>query len=418
MTVEDFFGSRRDPDDAPLLDFFGNDHDRPLRTEDLLIRHERDGRPKIWVPENLMIPGPDIEYVADENGDIPEMGFEDLLPGTRVIVRGPMVPHRHAGKQWFYSRPSSWGDVCEDQTMLHKWELRTVVDGFVMQGTQSSTLRLEWASLDRTDPKSFKKQANGLCDTARGLVTTADRQGTAFHALTERYDHGMDVRCPDEYKPHFEEWKRLTRHLKIAELYGEPAIECFVVNDEISCAGTFDRLVRYKPCPVCGGRYYILDLKTGKVLFGQSTIGIQEAIYGNSQKYDIIENGKAGGAYPGLRRPLPEDVCQCRGIVINIPIEAVAAGEQGTFQWVNIKEGWEAAKGIAADMRAFRSSKIKWMAIDDTEPDLLGMIEDAQGREDIVGLWREYRHIWDRDPDFYTEQSSKRLAALEQKAVI
>jgi hypothetical protein len=252
-------------------------------------------------------------------------------------------------------------------------------------------------------------------------VDTSARKGTAFHAVTERFDHGLKVNCPDEYKPHLKEWIRLTKDLVIVNLYGDPAIECFVVNDEISCAGTFDRLVRYKPCPNCGGRYYIVDLKSGKVLFGQPTIGVQEAIYGHSEKYDVIDNGKAGGAYPGLRRPLPDGVCTCRGIVINIPIDEVAQGAQGTFKWVNLAEGWRAARGIAAEMRAFRSSGIRWMVDDETEPDLLGLIEDARSREEITALWRMHKHIWERteqDSRFYTEQATKRLAVLDERAVI
>lgn len=355
--VEDFFGGSRRSSEAPLQDFFEDSaFSRPPRVEDALERHGRDGRPKIWLPDG-------------------------------------------SGKR-YYSRPSSWGKVLEDTTNLSKWSTRVTVDGFVSFGKQSSTLRAEWAAVDPDDKDALDK----LCEKGKGLREDADRVGTAVHAMTERHDLGLTVKPSDEHVADLEAWKWITRHFEIVK------VECFVVNDEIQVGGTFDRLVKWKPCPRCGGRYYILDLKTGKIRFGQSAIGVQLGCYGNSVFYSPVipphmEVG-AGGIAPGLREPLPEGTCRCRGIVVHLP----AGSGLASLHWVDIERGWHLAHTLVAQIRAERRNGA-WMEEFAPTADVLGLIELANSKEEINAIWAEHRREW---TDEHTAAGAARLAQLSE----
>jgi hypothetical protein len=161
--LQDFFANNQPI--AELADFFDQDFDefgRPERTEDRLVRHRGDGRPKIWVPRDATLTAPGETIVLST--DMRLSNGMTLPAGTSVSFPGTEVPHPKAGKQVFYSRPSSWGDVTEDRTKISEWRQRMAVEGFA----RSKRLRLEWSALPGVDwDDSVRKAA------ARRLIDEA-----------------------------------------------------------------------------------------------------------------------------------------------------------------------------------------------------------------------------------------------------
>lgn len=397
--LQDFFANNQPV--AELADFFSeefNEWGRPERTEDRLVRHRGDGRPKIWVPKETTLYAPGEKIITTE-----EMRLSNgmtIPAGTSVVFPGTEVPHPKAGKQIFYSRPSSWGDVTEDRTKISEWRQRMAVEGF----QRSKRLRLEWSALpgvDWDDPIR-KRAAKRLIDEAVLMAgADKDRQGTAVHAITERRDLGLEVNPPEEYAADLEAWTYATQYFEIVNDHEVPGIECFIVADEVQCAGTFDRLVRYLPCEVCGLRNFVLDLKTGKIEWGKSSIAVQLAIYANGTYYIPLP----GDIYPGLRLPMP-DVCKHKAIVVHLP----AGSGQATTHWIDIHRGWEAAKGIAHDVREFRKQQ-NWTVEFIPVPDLAPIIEQASGKRELDTIWSQHKSLW---TPAHTVLAEARLKALAQ----
>jgi hypothetical protein len=380
--LQDFFANNQPI--AELTDFFDQDFDefgRPERTEDRLVRHRGDGRPKIWVPRDATLTAPGETIVLST--DMRLSNGMTLPAGTSVSFPGTEVPHPKAGKQVFYSRPSSWGDVTEDRTKISEWRQRMAVEGFA----RSKRLRLEWSALPGVDwdDSVRKAAARRLIDEAVLMAgADKDRQGTAVHAITERHDLGLEVHPPEEYEGDLSAWIDATQFFRIVNDHEVPGIECFVVADEVQCAGTFDRLIEYLPCEVCGLRKFVLDLKTGKIEWGKSSIAVQLAIYANSVYYIPLP----GDIYPGLRVAMP-DVCKHKAIVVHLP----AGTGTATTHWIDIHRGWEAAKGIARDVREFRKER-NWTVEFTPVPDLIPLIQQASGDKELNSIYAQHRHLW------------------------
>jgi hypothetical protein len=346
-----------DPYDAP------NPYGRPPRIEDAIERHPnpKDGRPRVWLPDN--------------------------------------------SGQWYYSRPSSWGKKAEDTKNLSAWYTRLVVEGFLSE--RGRTLRLEWAGTDPAD----KDRRNRLCDDAKDIGDESARVGTALHALTERHDLGLPVSPPDEFKPDLEAWKRITDVFEIVTMpSGRPAVEVFVALDydhperryPIRLAGTFDRLWRYKPCPQCGCRNYVGDLKSGKVEFGKQTIAVQEGIYANAQEYIPLADGTGA-----VRHPLP-DVCRHRGVVINLP----AGTGRAEAIWFDIAWGYDMAVNLIPQIVAYRNQKNVALPFVPS-PDVWAEIEKATHPDEVRDLWRRFPgEHWTENDNALTKFAGERIVAL------
>jgi hypothetical protein len=348
-----------DPYDAP------NPFGRPPRVEDQIERHPnpQDGRPRVWLPDN--------------------------------------------SGQWYYSRPSSWGKKGEDTKNLSAWTTRKTVEGFLEHDPASKTLRLEWSGTDPAD----RERRNKMCEQAKGLADDSARVGSALHALTERHDLGLATHPPEEYAADLEAWKQATRHFEIVTMpSGRPAVEVFVALDydhpqrkyPIRLAGTFDRLWRYKPCPICGCRNYIGDLKSGKVEFGKQTIAVQEGVYANGQEYIPLADGTGA-----VRHPLP-DVCRHRGIVLNLP----AGSGQAEVIWVDVARGYNWAVNLIPEIVAYRNSK-NVMTPFVPSPDVWAELERAETPDRVRELWVLYPGPhWTENNNALTKAAGERIVAL------
>jgi hypothetical protein len=366
-----------------------NGFERPHRVEDDIPVHRnpRDGRPLIWLPD-----------------------------GSKAI---------------HYSRPSSWGKKVEDTTNLSKWETRVTVSGYLDFGDQSRALRAERAALGPSEATAESKKAHSdLNERAKGLVSSADRVGTAVHTITERDDLGLPVHGGDDFQADLEEWRRLTKEFQIIEMPdGRPGVECFVAldhprytpdgdpvlnryghHDHVRLAGTFDRLVRYKPCEVCGRRVYVLDLKTGKnssISYNGLSWAVQFAIYGNAVQY--LPHADGQGA---TRLEIP-DVCPHKGIAVALP----AGTGRGQVYWVNIGQGFHIGTHLVPLVKDARGMK-NWIQPFAPTPDLRRMIDACRTAEEVRQLWYRYpSDEWVADNNALIAYATARRTAIEGGAI-
>jgi hypothetical protein len=229
-------------------------------------------------------------------------------------------------KTYTYTRVTTFIDKIDDNTNIHKWEMRHLLA--ILSTPEGEGFLLEAASYD-PESMTYREKMNELVIRVLERAGTKDRaaKGTAVHAITERSDMGMNVsRIPTKYHPHLAAYREFTQHFEMVE------IEKFVVNDDYETGGTPDRVVQYKPCKHCGCEYYIEDLKTGRVdNYTELAIAMQLALYAHSKKYNI-ETGE--------RIDLPP-LCPHKGIVVHLPAHSSDPFTDGGVKWVNIARGWK-----------------------------------------------------------------------------
>ena len=310
---------------------------RPERTEDV-IRRARNGRPYV--------------LVLQEDGSYAEK---------------------------MYTRVTTYIDCLDDKTNLQHWQERRLLEGFAMLVKQTGgditlDVLLAMAHDDQPENKDALNELAKRCKQMAGSTHAANR-GTAYHTLTERFDLGMEL--PSHLSD--QDTAALNAYVDATKYFKNVLIEQFMVNDDLKTGGTPDRVVRYRPCPSCGGRYYIADLKTGNIHYGPGKIGMQLALYANSRLYN---------RHTGERTDLPEPMCRCTGIIYHL---APGTG-RCDIEWVNIKQGW-AQMPLASKVREHRNLH-NWTSPFTPGPDLLGLIEDAGSEVELADLWTQYKHAW------------------------
>jgi len=305
-------------------------------------------------------------------------GWPKILPPDKKVLKDADLRS--------YARASGYGKVLENTYNIERYNERNTADGFV----QDKTLRLEWVG---TGPED-KDRRNELVSEAKKVAKADEksRTGSAVHAITERHDMGLSLKAiPEEHVPDLEAWIKVMKHFDIL------GIEKFVVEDTYRIAGTYDRLVYYHvPCPICGKHNRILDLKTGRVDFGQIGMACQLAAYAHARDYDPATGARAD-----------QDVCLCRGIIVNLP----AGTGQASLHWINIAQGWNLAIRLADEVKAIRRKK-NWMAEFTTTPDLLPLIQQAGSRDEALVIFNMHQSVW---TDELTRAVERRLEEIATK---
>lgn len=174
-----------------------------------------------------------------------------------------------------YSRMTTFIDVLEDKKFLTDWKQRNVAIGLA----KDDELRKAFATLDNPH-KDDKQAAMRLIEKAE-RVAGADIKastGTALHDIIENINRNLPVGfVPDEHKADIMAYQEALRQEGIKVV----AAETRVVNDIFGAAGTFDILCLHK------GRLKIGDVKTGRIDYGLSKIGMQLGGYAHSKLYDV-----------------------------------------------------------------------------------------------------------------------------------
>lgn len=289
-------------------------------------------------------------------------GFDTPAPTIpRDRFGRPRVVPPGGGERKAYTRCTTFVDCLDDKYNLQQWEQRMVALGLA----QRPDLLLA-VSAHQGDKGELNKITGRAKEAAAASASATT--GTAVHALAERIDRGQPIDyVPPDYQPDLDAYRRATAPLAMVE------IETFGVLDDLSIAGTWDRVVLY------AGRYYVADLKTGStVTFGALKMSMQCAVYAHCTPYDIATD---------TRLPRDIEVDTERAIIIHLP-----AGS-GTCQlyWADIAAGWVAVQ-VAADVRAWRARKdlltpFTALASADTAEALDVQLRTAQTVDELRQLW-------------------------------
>lgn len=240
-----------------------------------------------------------------------------------------------------YDRASSFGKAIDNDAGLLYWAKCMVVKGAAMSPSIVKAARpLDYYDADGAGKKTLIE----LAEKAMTLAGSSDKatEGTAMHSYTELIDKGQElpIGVDVETLADLDAYRRVTAGLTY------PAIETFVVVDEVRVAGTFDRIIQVPdPAPPgwpewMAGRRCIGDLKTGNAEGAIAGILIQLALYSRGKLYDPAT---------GARQLL--DVDRNIGLVVHLPLG------KGTAQIiaVDLNLGW-AGVLAAQSARAFQDA--------------------------------------------------------------
>lgn len=255
----------------------------------------------------------------------------------------PLIVPVDGGTPVPYTRVSTLAKALDDTSNLMTWKQRVTAVGLARRSDLRT--RLAGVVASHADPVSDfpgKRDLNAICSEAAeaGGGSTAASAGTGIHELTEAVDRGAE---PEELDGIDEALAiRLREYQHATAILDVLAIETFVVNDTVTAAGTFDRLVRLPD-----GRVVVADLKTGKHDAGYPLgVATQIAVYANGSLYD---------PETGARAPLHADLDPTTGLLIHLPQK----GSGCQVYELDLTAGWDAAQ-VAARVHVIR----KWKADD------------------------------------------------------
>jgi hypothetical protein len=262
-------------------------------------------------------------------------------PRKVLFVRGryanlPPLPGETKARTWM--RTSTLAKAMADNWALSTWEQQKLVVGLASRPSLLADVPevddFDWTSSDEKDAlNTIIDIAHELADSQRGAIT-----GTELHELTEKLDSGRlkwDLLIPS-YRKIVTAYQELIRAHEIT--FDPSLMERTIVCPELECAGTFDRIGRYKGVPMIG------DVKTQKWepgAYDKVALGIQEAIYANgSYMLDPIE---------WEWQPMPE-VDKSTGLVYWIPSKD--PGHAGLYR-IDLVKGWR----LAIDAKMVRDDR-------------------------------------------------------------
>jgi hypothetical protein len=250
----------------------------------------------------------------------------DLIPRDRY--GRPLIKPEDGGKPVAYTRVSTLAKVLDDKTALTKWMQRQVVIGM---GKRPDLVAKASAVTNDKEIGSIVESAMAAAESER-----AANIGTAVHAWTEQVDDGADIDTfPADYRADLVAYKEAMSQLEIR------AKELFVVTDKVTCAGTFDRLVRLPD-----GRTMVADIKTGRTEpaypLGATT---QIAIYSRGHLY-TDERGR----YAHLPSA---GVDQDHGLLIHLP----ATQGKCDLYLLDLQTGWKLARIASSVKQTFSDKK-------------------------------------------------------------
>jgi hypothetical protein len=155
-----------------------------------------------------------------------------------------------------YTRVSKLAKALDDLNQLMAWKARKTAEGLVRR---PDILTLVSGALATGNPDTdwaTKKALNEACEQAQEAAGSSrgSTAGTGFHSLTDAMDLGnVPAFVSEADQLRLDAYAHQTRNIEWLD------IECFVVNDIVKAAGTFDRLGRLPD-----GRVVVADLKSGK----------------------------------------------------------------------------------------------------------------------------------------------------------
>lgn len=254
--------------------------------------------------------------------------------GPLQFKKGRVSPINAEG----YTRVSTLAGALDDKSGLIDWAAANAMVGMVRD--RSIAAQVGSLASKHADPWNVPEGKTALKQLVERAKSTgggdeAASLGTAVHEFTEVIDKGE---WPEFAPPELVGW--LHAYREAMEPYELLDAEPFVVNDELKCAGSMDKLLR-----VPDGRVVAADLKTGKHdpnYAGKVTL--QVACYANSLKYD---------QETGVRTPLHDDIDLSTGLLIHMPIRSGKPPKVTVYE-LDLVKGMEMAR-LAVAVREARS---------------------------------------------------------------
>lgn len=266
------------------------------------------------------------------------------LPGTTTYDQlerdrygRPLIQPPNGGKPKAYTRVSTLAKTLDDEYNLRQWSARMTAIGL---NKRPDLAALVAASVDD------KRALNKACQDAQEAAgsKTAANIGTAIHAFCEAVDNGAALdTVPADYRPHVEAYKAVTTAAGLLPM----RCEQFVVNDDLSAAGTLDRLYwnqGFQSDPNTNA-VVVGDIKTGNSdpKFIALATAIQIATYAHAATVNLDT---------WERTPLP--VNHAVGYLVHVP--QANPGKAAVFE-LDLEEGWNAAL-LAFDVRRLRGLRV------------------------------------------------------------
>lgn len=235
----------------------------------------------------------------------------------------PLITPPDGGDPVPYTRVSTMAKALDDQTNLMAWKARKTAEGLVRRPDLLTRVAGAIANGNPDTDWPVKKALNTVvseaCEAAG--ASKGSSAGTGFHSLTEAIDRGLEpLFVPDADRARLDDYRRAMEPYRVLD------VECFIVNDDIRAAGTFDRLVM---CP--DGKARVADLKSGKseADYPLATT-MQIATYAHGWRYDPTD---------GYRTPLHPDLDLSTGLLIHLPPSGGC-----TVIPLDLDRGWEAVQ--------------------------------------------------------------------------
>lgn len=259
------------------------------------------------------------------------MNVQDVMQEIQRDRWGrPLIEPVDGGKPIAYTRVSTLAKSLDKQEALTKWKQRMTAVGIAR--------RPDLLALVQSTSTDDRRGLNDACDQALVAAQSlaAANTGTALHAFCEQVDGGAlpsDILASPAIRADLEAYRAAMSGVTVL------ASETFIIQDEIKCAGTFDRILQI------GGRAYIADIKTGQHEPNYPHgVAVQCAIYANGTGYRPERGRTASLADIGVDLD--------RGVLIHLP----AGQARCDLYWLDIAAGWEMAK-TATKVRAWHSTK-------------------------------------------------------------
>jgi len=268
------------------------------------------------------------------------MTAETLTEIARDPWGRPLITPLGGGEPIPYTRVSTLAKALDDQSGLMSWKQRKTAEGLLRRPDLITRVAGALANGDPDTDWPTKRALNDVCSEAieAAGASRGASSGTGFHALTEAIDKGDEpLFVPEADQVRLDAYRIATQGIDWLD------IECFVVNDVVLAAGTFDRLGRLPD-----GRVLVMDLKSGKSEADYPlATATQIATYANGHRYDPAT---------GERAPLHPDLDVTSGVLIHLP----ASGGCSLFE-LDLVVGWRCAQ-LAAEVRRIRGLKAKDLA--------------------------------------------------------
>ncbi|WP_378734971.1 hypothetical protein [Nocardia brasiliensis] len=232
---------------------------------------------------------------------------------------------------------STLAKALDDGTNLARWKQAMTAIGLVKDRSLLARIAAMLAKPNRDVYRANRAALAELCEQALAAAGAGQKAaiGTAVHEFTEAIDGGFWPEfIPADLVGPLNAYRSNTAVFEVVD------IEVFVVVDELTAAGSLDRLVRLPD-----GRVIVGDIKTGAhepdYPLGVTT---QCAIYAHGKRYD---------AETGQRALLHPDLDVSTGVLIHLPLERGVDGYRCDLYALDLEWGWAAAQA-AIDVRELR----------------------------------------------------------------